>query len=134
MSAFTINLTWTHLEMTQLLLSSLNESHTRQPSEDNSVLMKSYSIVKPTVTESVAHFFPQIQAVLALSITKALNQSMLNEVLSGVVPAYNMQVYKALLNNIGQWGYFLIAGHGLRLKPGFMNYIRNRVAEMLSIM
>jgi hypothetical protein len=36
-----------------------------------------------------------------------------------------------LLNIIAQWGYFLIAGHGQRLKPGFLNYVRNRVAEML---
>ena len=25
----------------------------------------------------------------------------------------------------------MIAGHGQRLKPGFLNYVRNRVAEML---
>jgi len=36
-----------------------------------------------------------------------------------------------LLNIISQWGYFLITGHGQKLKPGFLNYIRNRVAEML---
>ena len=25
----------------------------------------------------------------------------------------------------------MIAGHGQKLKPGFLNYIRNRLAEML---
>lgn len=36
-----------------------------------------------------------------------------------------------MLYNISEWCYYLIAGHGLRLKPGFMNFVRNRIAEML---
>ena len=44
---------------------------------------------------------------------------------------YNLLVYKNLLHTLGHWGHFFIAGHGARLKPGFMNYLRNRVAEML---
>jgi hypothetical protein len=57
MSAFTINLSWTQMEMIQLTLQSVAQIHVG--SQEDSINFKaSYLGAKPAVTQSVAHFFP----------------------------------------------------------------------------